>query len=407
MTLPETIPQGPNYELIEEDERMILNIGPQHPAMHGTLRVVVELEGEKIIRGEPDLGFLHTGFEKLGEAWTYTQWITTTDRMNYLSPLANNIAFIMAAEKLIEIEIPERAQWIRTIMAELSRIADHCVWVGTAGLDIGAFSVFLYAFQQREYIYDMVEMASGARFTASYVRLGGVRADLPDEFMPALKKYIENLPKTLDDIETLLNRNRIWLDRTQGIGVFTKEQCLAYGVTGPVARAAGVERDLRKTDPYLVYDQLDFDVPVGENGDVYDRYRVRLEEFRQSIRILQQCMEKIPKGPVRSVDDKLTLPKKAAVHGSIEGLIHHFKLIMDGHGPFPEKAEAYAANETANGELGFYIVSDGTQRPYRLRCRPPSLYHYQAFPNMAKGHTVADSVAILGSLNVIAGELDR
>lgn len=390
-----------------DDEQLILNFGPQHPAMHGTLRVVLRVEGEKIVEGEPDIGFLHTGFEKLGEAWTYTQWIVTTDRMNYLSPVANNLAYTMAVEKLLGMEVPERAEWIRVIMAELSRIADHCVWLGTHALDLGAFTVFLYAFQEREKIYDLIEIASGARFTASYTRIGGLRADLPDEFLPALKDFQDHFLAMVDDVEALLNANRIWMDRTQGIGVFNAEQCRLWGVTGPAARGAGVDRDIRKAEPYLTYDRIDFEVPVGEHGDVYDRYLVRMEELKQSHRIIDQCIRNLKPGPIRHPDAKYTLPEKKEVYGSIEGLIHHFKLIMEGHGPFPERGEVYVANETANGELGFYLVSDGSQRPYRLRCRPPSLLHYQAFPQMAKGYTIGDSVGILGSLNVIAGELDR
>lgn len=394
--------------IIEQDQdKMLLNIGPNHPAMHGTLRLVVEVEGERIVDCEPDIGFLHTGFEKLGEAWTYTQWITTTDRMNYLSPVANNLAYISAVEKLIGMEVPERAQWIRVIMAELSRIADHCVWVGTHALDIGAFTAFLYAFREREKIYDLMEICSGARFTASYARIGGVRADLPEEFMPALKKFQAEFLTMLDDVEGLLNRNRIWLDRTQGIGAVNPDLCTRWGITGPIARGCGIERDIRKDEPYWIYPEVEFDVPVGESGDIYDRYLVRMEEFRQSHRIIEQCIQKMKPGETRHPDAKYTLPEKKEVYGNIVGLIHHFKQIMDGHGPFPERGEVYAANETANGELGFYLVSDESQKPYRLRCRPPSLFHYQAFPEILRGRTIADSVAILGSLNVIAGELDR
>ena len=406
-----------------ESETMVLNIGPQHPATHGTLHLEVELDGERIVRATPHLGYLHTGFEKLAEAMHWNQWIVVTDRMNYLSPLSNNFGYVLAVEKLIGVEIPKRAQYVRVALAELARIADYMVWLGTHALDIGAFTAFLYAFQQREKTYEIFEACAGARLTISYTRVGGLFYDAPESFEPMMRAFVKEFTdEALPEIEKLLSRNRIWIDRTQGVGVISAEEAVSYGLTGPCLRGSGVRRDLRKTEPYSSYEEFEFDVPVGASGDTYDRYLVRLEELRQSCRIITQALDNMPDGPVNVEDHKLRFADKSHVYktpdhthpydptqpyGSIEGLIHHFKVNMDGHGVPVPAGEAYCATESPNGELGFYIVSDGSGTPYRVRVRPPSFYNYQSLPRLLEGHMMSDVVTALGSLNVIAGELDR
>ncbi len=388
-------------------ERMVLNLGPQHPATHGTLRLTLELEGERIVRCIPDIGYLHTGFEKLGEHHNYNQWVTVTDRMNYLSPLCNNIGYAMCVEHLMGLEVPPRAVCIRVILAELSRIADHMVWLGTHALDIGAMTVFLYTFEQREWLYNIFEAVTGARLTTSYTRVGGVGWDVPENFKEAVEEYTVQFPKAMDEVDRLLTRNRIWIDRTKGIGVVSPEDAIAWNMTGPMLRGSGVDYDMRKAEPYMGYEDFDFEIPVGENGDVYDRYLVRMEELRQSVRIVEQAVNRLPEGPVKVDDAKVILPEKDQVYSGMESLIHHFKVTMDGHGLTPPLGETYVATEAPNGELGFYIVSDGTGEAYRLRIRPPSFMNYQSFPGMIEGLMIADVVAVLGSINVIAGELDR
>ena len=388
-------------------ERMVLNLGPQHPATHGTLRLTLELEGERIVRCLSDIGYLHTGFEKLGEHHTYNQWVTVTDRMNYLSPLSNNIGYAMTVEKLMGLEVPPRAMVIRVILAELSRIADHLVWLGTHALDIGAFTAFLYTFEQRERLYNIFEAITGARLTTSYTRVGGFGWDVPDDFEEMIQDFDGQFAQSLDEVDRLLTRNRIWMDRTKDIGVISAQEAIAWNITGPSLRGSGVDFDLRKAEPYCGYENYDFEVPVGSNGDVYDRYLVRMEEMLQSLHIVEQAVKALPDGPVKVDDSKVILPEKEAVYSGMESLIHHFKVTMDGHGLTPPPGEAYVATEAPNGELGFYIVSDGSGRAYRMRVRPPSLMNYQAFPEMVKGLMIADLVAVLGSLNVIAGELDR
>ena len=388
-------------------ERMVLNLGPQHPATHGTLRLTLELDGERIVRCIPDIGYLHTGFEKLGEHHTYNQWVTVTDRMNYLSPLSNNIGYALAVEQLMELEVPPRATAVRVILAELSRLADHMVWLGTHALDIGAMTVFLYTFEQRERLYNIFEAVTGARLTTSYTRIGGLGWDVPEDFREIVLEFTGQFPAAMDEVDRLLTRNRIWVDRTKGIGVISAEEAIGWNMTGPMLRGSGVDYDLRKAEPYLGYEDFDFEVPVGENGDVYDRYLVRMEEMRQSTRIIEQAVNRLPDGPVKVDDAKVILPEKDVVYTGMESLIHHFKVTMDAHGLTPPPGEAYVATESPNGELGFYIVSDGSGYAYRLRVRPPSFMNYQAFPQMVEGHMVADAVATLGSVNVIAGELDR
>ena len=396
---------------VEKDlqgETLELSFGPQHPATHGTLQIVMELDGEVVLNVEPHIGFLHTGFEKLAEHMSYNQFVTVTDRMNYLSPLSNNIGFSLAAEKLFGIEIPMRGQYIRVLMAELSRIGDHLVAVGTAAMDLGAMTVFLYGFREREKLYDLFEWATGARLTTSYTRVGGLMADLPEDFPDAVLKWAEQFPKTIDEIEKLLNHNRIFQDRTYDIGVISKEDVLKYSLTGPVARASGINYDLRKDMPYSSYEDFEFEVPVGENGDAFDRYLVRMEEMRQSVGIVKQVLANLPDGEVNiDPDSKLTLPGKDEVYTTIEGLIHHFEVTMENKGILPPVAEVYMGTESPNGELGFYIVSNGEREPYRVRIRPPSFINYTIFKKLMKGAMFSDVVSNLGSLNIIAGELDR
>ncbi len=388
-------------------EKMMLNFGPQHPATHGTLRLVLELDGETVVKATPHLGYLHTGFEKLGEHLDYNQYIVVTDRMNYLSPLSNNFGYVLAVEKLLGLEVPKRGQYVRVIMAELSRLADHLLWLGMGALDLGAFTAFLYGFKEREKLYSIFEKTTGARLTTSYTRVGGVLRDLYDGFEEDVNAFLSAFPKTLKEVHTLLTRNRIWMDRTKEVGVISGEDAISYGLTGPCLRASGIEHDLRKAEPYSSYEDFDFDVPVGDNGDVYDRYLVRMEEMVQSCHIIRQAMANLPEGPVNVPDNKIILPEKKDAYGHIEGLIHHFKIIMDGHGVQPPRGEIYSATESPNGELGFYIVSDGSGTAYRIRIRPPSLLQYQVVPHMVEGGMVSDIVAVLGSMNIIAGELDR
>ncbi|MCG3178695.1 MAG: NADH-quinone oxidoreductase subunit 4 [Phycisphaerae bacterium] len=389
-------------------DRWVLNFGPQHPATHTTLQLVLELDGEVVVGCTPHIGYLHSGFEKQGEHLNYNQYVVITDRMNYLSPMANNLAWHYAVEKLFGVVPPRRCQYIRVLMAELARIADHLVSIGTAALDLGAMTGFVYGFEERETIYDLMEIASGSRYNTSYSRLGGLMYDLPDAFWPRLDELFDRLPPIVDDIEKLLNRNRIFIERTRGVGVIGREEAINWSLTGPIARASGVRRDLRKDEPYFVYDELEFKVPLADGGDCFARYLVRLEEIRQSMGIVRQCREGMPPGPVNAEPEvKVTLPGKDEVYGSIEGLIHHFEIVMTNRGFVAPIGEAYGANETANGELGYYVVADGSPRPYRSRCRPPSFINYSVFPELIVGHQISDVPAVLGSLNIIAAELDR
>ncbi|MCL4196448.1 MAG: NADH-quinone oxidoreductase subunit D [Phycisphaerales bacterium] len=404
----------------DSGERWVLNFGPQHPATHTTLRLVMELDGERVVRVTPHIGYLHSGFEKLAEHHDYNQYVCTVSRMNYISPIANDIAWHHAVERLFGIEITPRCKVLRTIMHEIGRIQDHLLCVGTAALDLGAFTGFLYGFNQRERINDLCDYISGQRFHPDWTRVGGLMRDLPDEatFRTLVKRFIdEEMPPALDDLETLLNRNRIFLDRTQGIGVISAQEAIAWSLSGPVARASGVRRDVRKDEPYLCFaDNWDgqgsaavkFKVAVMNEGDVFSRYYVRLFEIRQSVEIIRQLIDDIPGGPVDTyADGKFVKPDKSQVYGSIEGLIQHFEIIMTNRGWKAPVAEVYACQETANGELGYYIVSDGGPRSWRARTRPPSFINYQSFPKMLEGHLLSDAVAILGSLNIIAAELDR
>lgn len=392
-------------ELDIKTEKMIVNMGPSHPITHGTLHIILELEGETIVGSETRIGYLHRGVEKLGENRTYQKFIPFTDRMNYTSAINNNVGYTLAVEKLLGIQSPPRAQVIEVIACELGRIADHIVCVGINAVDIGAFSAFLYLFKYREFIYDIFERMTGGRLTTSYTRIGGVKRDLDDKTIELIRQFIKEFPKAVDELESLLTKNRIWYDRTRGVGEFTAEQAISYGYTGPCLRACGVEWDLRKIQPYLGYENYEFEVPIGTRGDVYDRYLVRVEEMRQSVKILEQAIENLPEGPIIVEDPRIALPPKEEVYNTIEGLICHMKLVMEG--VKPPSGEIYSATEAANGELGFYIVSEGEARPYRIRVRPPCFPIFSSFDEQVKGHMIADAVAILGSLNIIAGELDR
>ena len=389
-------------------ERMILNFGPQHPSTHGTLRIAMELEGETIMKGTPEIGYLHSGFEKLGEYLDYNQYITITDRMNYLSPLCNNVAYALSAEKLIGLEVSKRTEYIRVLMCELSRIADHILNVGMLAVDLGAMTAFLYGFRLREDIYDLFELATGTRLTTSYTLVGGLMRDIPEGYDKALLRVLDIVGEVAKDVETLLNKNRIWQNRTKGIGIISKDDAISYGLSGPMARASGVDWDIRVKEPYSRYEEFDFDVAIALNGDVFDRYLVRMEEMRQSVKICRQALDKMPDGEVM-VDPDLgySLPAKDEVYNSIEGLIYHFEITMRNRGMTPPVGEAYVPTESPNGELGFYLVSDGGRVPYRVRTRPPSLMNYSIFPKLIKGHMLSDAPAILGSINIIAGELDR
>jgi len=385
-----------------------LNFGPQHPATHTTLRLILKLDGERVVDAIPDIGYLHSGFEKLGEHLDYNQYVTVTDRMNYISPLANNIAWHHAVEKLYGIELTPRCKYIRTILAELARVSDHLLCVGTAALDLGAFTAFLYAFNQREVLCEIFELLCGARFTTSYTRVGGLMYDVDDRFIGQVRDFLTRFPKTHSEVSRLLDRNRIFVDRTKGIGVLTKEDAINWSCSGPVARASGVTRDLRKDEPYLAYADFDFKVCCATGGDVYNRYLVRMAELLESLKIVSQAIENLPAGPVNvDVGGRAVLPDKNQVYSTIEGLIQHFELVMWNRGCPAPHDECYAAIEGPNGELGFYLVGDGSNVAYRARCRPPSFIHFAVFPMLIRGHTVSDVVAVLGSLNIIAAELDR
>ena len=392
----------------EEDYLWTLNFGPQHPATHTTLRIVLKLDGERVVDAVPDIGYLHSGFEKLGEHLDYNQYVTVTDRMNYISPMANNVAWHHAVEMLLGIELTPRCKYIRVLISELARISDHLLSTGAMGLDTGAFTFFLYAFYQREKIYDIFETLCGARFTNSYTRVGGVMHDITPLVVEKIRTFIKDFPTTLADMEKLLNRNRIFVDRTKDVGVLTKEEAINRSCTGPVARASGVTRDVRKDQPYLGYEDFDFQVCCAKAGDCFARYYVRMAEMRESLKILAQAVENIPAGPANiGVDERTALPTKQQVYQTIEGTITHFELVMANRGFEVPCEEVYAATETGNGELGFYIAGDGSNVAYRARCRPPSFIHFAVFPHLIRGHTLSDLVAVLGSLNIIAAELDR
>jgi NADH-quinone oxidoreductase subunit D len=388
-------------------ESMPLNMGPSHPAMHGTVRMVLEVQGEKILSADVQVGYLHRCFEKESEYATYTQIFPYTDRLNYVSPMLNNVGYALAVEKLMGIadKVPERAQFIRVIVGEISRVADHLTCLGAGAMELGAFTPFLYNLKLREWFWELLEEISGARLTHSYLRIGGVSGDMPDGWAEKLRDVIARGRTVLSDVDKLLTRNRIFRDRMDGIGIISKEDVSQYGITGPMARSAGVAYDVRKDHPYLVYDRFDFDVPIGSVGDNFDRYAVRVEEMHQSLRIIEQALDKIPAGPVILNDPRVALPAKNETYNSIEAMISHFKLIMDGIRVPP--GEIYSFTEGGNGELGFYIVADGTGRPWKCRVRPPSFANTAILPKLLVGLFIADVVPTFGMVNMIGGECDR
>ncbi len=387
------------------ESEMILNMGPQHPATHGVLRLLIRLDGETVVGIVPDLGYLHRGYEKIAENCSYHEYIPHTDRLDYLSPLANNVAYVLAVEKLAGIEVPVRAQYIRVIGAELARVASHLVWLGSMSMDIGAVTVLLWTFREREKILDILEILTGARFTVSYARVGGLAQDMTEECARRVEEFIEQFPQLLEEVEGLLCRNRIFIDRTEKVGYLSREDAIALGVTGPILRASGVAHDLRKDSPYLIYDQLEFDVPSFPDGDSLSRFYVRLVEMKESARIVRQCLHKIPSGPIRTGDSKKMIPLKEKVYTRMEELIHDFMVVNFGINP--PVGEAYHAIEGSKGELGFHIVSDGSGNPWRLKIRAPSFVNLQSLPLMAKGQMVSDVVAIIGSVDPVMGEADK
>ena len=403
--------QLPHYHPAEDEvgsEHMLINIGPQHPATHGVLRLVIELDGETVVRVVPHIGYLHSGFEKLGEYRHYNQIIPLTDRTDYLAPMANNVALALAAEKLMGIEITERCEVLRVIACEISRIISHLVWLGTTGIDLGAFTPFLWCFYQRERLYNLQESWTGARLTTSMTRVGGLMADIPEGWEEGLADFVRTFPRTLQEVDAMFTRNAIWCGRTQDVGVISGEDAINYSLSGPMLRASGVDYDVRKDRPYLGYDTYDFDVPVGEHGDIYDRYRVRLEEMFQSVRILEQALTRLGRlkgAPINVADPQLILPPKSRAMSDMEAMIFHFKQVMEGVKAPP--GEAYLGVENPKGELGYYFVSDGTAKPVRWRIRPPSLINLACLPKLCEGVLLSDVIAINASVDIVMGEIDR
>ena len=388
-----------------QTKRMLINLGPSHPAMHGTVRMKVELEGETIIRADPEIGFLHRGFQKSCENVTWNQCLPYTDRLNYVSAIMNNFGFLKAVEKLVGLEIPERAQYIRVLSSELHRMQDHLTCVGAIGLELGGFSAFLYAIEARELIMDRVSELTGARLTTSFGRVGGLNRDLPEGWTSQVLKSLDKIHELLGEVDGLLTSNRIFVDRMRGTGLITTQDALDFGFTGPCLRANGVAYDVRKAQPYWVYDRMEFDVPVGQNGDNYDRYLMRMEELKQSERIIRQALKDLPQGPIMVDDWRIALPPKAEVYGTIEGVISHFKLVMEGV-PVPP-GEVYDCTEAANGELGWYLVSDGSGRPYKVHVRAPGFAILSGVPRMIEGKMLADLIPTFDTINMIGGEVEQ
>jgi NADH-quinone oxidoreductase subunit D len=384
---------------------MTLQMGPSHPAMHGTVKMMIEVDGEEIRSMDPDVGYLHRGFEKMCENSTYHQVIPFTDRLNYVSPLINNVGYAMTVEKLLGIEVPERCQYLRVLASEISRISDHLTCLGASGMELAAFSVLLYAIQAREYVWELIEALTGARLTPSWTRIGGVAYDIPEGFAELTREAFKKVDVLIQDMRGLLEKNRIFYDRMRDTGMLEADEAVAYGVTGPCLRAAGVNYDVRKALPYLVYDKMDFEVPLGDRGDNYDKFVVRILEMYQSMRIVEQVLDQMPEGPIMVDDPQIVLPEKDKVYDSIEGLVHHFNIIVKGIRP--PKGEAYVAVEGGNGELGFYIVSDGTDRPWKCRVRGPCFPIVQSMPKMLLGSMIADIIPTFGMVNMIGGEMDR
>jgi NADH-quinone oxidoreductase subunit D len=387
------------------EDRVILSMGPQHPSTHGVLRLVLELEGETVIRAIYDIGYLHTGFEKSFESKTYSQGITLTDRMDYLAPLSNNLGFCLATEKVLGLEIPPRAQWIRVLLTELTRIQSHLVWLGTHAIDLGAMSVFLYCFREREEILHIFEAVSGQRMMTSYFRVGGLALEPPLGWLKRVEKFSKSFPARIDEYEALLTRNPIWLRRTQGVGYISGDDAIAYGLSGPSLRGSGVDWDIRKKQPYSSYEKFDFTVATRAEGDVYGRYLARVEEMRQSLRIVNQAMAGLPEGPVKADAPHIVLPDRESMKTSIEALIYHFKIVTEGF--HPPVGEVYQAIESPRGELGFYMVSDGSPKPFRCHVRAPSFANLQALPKLIEGRLIADVVACIGTIDIVLGEVDR
>jgi len=388
-----------------ESKYMTINMGPQHPATHGVLRVVLELDGETIVSSTPDIGYLHRGIEKIFENRTYWQGQPLTDRLDYTSGMSNNLAYCLAVEKLLGIEIPKRAQYIRVMLSELQRIAAHLLWVSTHALDMGAMTVLFYGFRERESCLKVLEKVSGARLMPDYIRFGGLREELPEGFLKEAKAFIDDLPRRIDEYETLLTENVIWKRRLKDVCPLSAEDAIGYGVTGPVLRASGVNYDVRKAYPYTSYEDFDFEIPLGTAGDIYDRYLVRLKEMRQSVRIVDQAIQKLPDGPIKADAPEYVPPEKTDVSKDMAALIRHFKIMADGIKP--PKGEAYASIESSKGELGLYIVSDGSEKPYRVRIRPPSFLNLGSVSKMIEGSLVADVVAAIGSIDIVLGEIDK
>jgi NADH-quinone oxidoreductase subunit D len=385
---------------------MVLNMGPQHPSTHGVLRILLELDGETVVKAVPDIGYLHTGIEKSCESKTYSQAITLTDRMDYLNPLGNNLVFCMAVEKLLGLEVPKRAQYIRVMMVELQRISSHLVWLGTHAIDLGAMSVFLYCFREREEILKIFEMFAGQRMMTSYIRIGGVALDPPAGWRPVLERFLKMMPSRVDEYETLLTENRIWMGRTQGVGFITAEDAIALSMTGPTLRAAGVAYDLRKVFPYSSYEEFKFDVPLRTDSDCFGRYMVRVAEMRESLKIIRQAMDKITDdGPIKAEAPGIIPPQREKMKTEMEALIYHFKIFTEGFSPPP--GEAYAAVESPRGELGCYAASDGSPKPLRAHFRSPSFINLQALPKITEGQLIADVVACIGTIDIVLGEVDR
>ncbi len=386
-------------------KEMFLHMGPSHPTMHGVIRLDLKLDGEKVMGSDVEIGYLHRCFEKMSEGVCWTMVLPYTDRLNYNSPIINNVGYVLAVEKLLRIQAPPRAEYLRVITSELSRIADHLTCIGALAMDLAAFTVLFWFIRVREFLWELIEDICGARLTTSYTRVGGVARDLPQGYAEKTRRALRELRDTMDKVEKLLNGNRIFLDRVRGTGILSREVAISYGLTGPLLRATGVEYDIRKALPYCVYKELNFDIPIGTVGDNYDRYLVRMEEMRQSARIVEQALEKMPEGPILVDNPNVALPKKEEVYGTIEGLMNHFKIIMEGI-KVPA-GEVYQLVEGANGELGFYVVSDGSGRPYRIRVRPPCFFGIAALPEMIQGGMIADIMPTFGNINMIAGELDR
>src|SRR5579864_1868954 len=402
-----TIEDSQHLEDGQRVDTMTINMGPQHPSTHGVLRLILTIEGETVIKAVPDIGFLHTGIEKTAESKTYHQALVVTDRMDYLAPLNNNLGYALAVERLlgIEDEINDKINYVRVILAELQRIASHLVWLGTHALDLGAMSVFLYCFREREMILDVFEEISGVRMMTSYICPGGLQADLTPAFDGKVRDFTGVFLDRLQEYHDLLTNNQLWLERTKGVGILSAKDAIAYGTSGPVLRGSNVVWDIRKVFPYSGYEQFDFDIPVGSNGDVYDRYLVRMLEMEQSLRIVNQAIDGMPTGPHRVSNPKIAPPPKWQITGSMEALIHHFKLYTEGYRP--PQGDVFVRTESPKGELGFYIVSDGTAKPYRMHVRAPSFANLQALPLMIEGHFLADVVAAIGSIDIVLGEVDR